>query len=191
VALTAAQPALFIDKDGTLVENVPYNVDPKLLCIMPGAGPALAALAQAGFALVIVTNQSGIARGLFARAQFDVLEQALRHQLLDGYGVTLTDVLLCPHSPDAKGMPACLCRKPAPGMLLRAARLHRLNLAASWMVGDTLDDVEAGHRAGCRAIFFDSGGETVWRRSPMREPDWSCSDWTALAGHLLSTQKQA
>jgi len=176
----ARRPALFIDKDGTLVENVPYNVDPARLRLMPGAGAVLARLAGAGFALVLVTNQSGIARGLFSHADFARLEQALRRQLLDASGVRLDGVLLCPHLPALDGHPACHCRKPAPGLLVRAAAQLQLDLARSWMIGDTLDDVEAGHRAGCRSLLFDSGGETQWRREPLRMPEHQVRHWAEV-----------
>jgi D-glycero-D-manno-heptose 1,7-bisphosphate phosphatase len=180
-----ARPALFIDKDGTLVENIPYNADPARLRFMPGALEALANLALAGYALVLVTNQSGLARGYFGRAQFKVLLDALQRRLWEEAGLRLDALMVCPHAPGPDGAPACLCRKPAPGMLTRAAREHRLDLPASWIVGDTLDDVEAGHRAGCRAALLDSGGETVWRRSPMRTPDLHCHSWAEFARELL------
>ncbi len=183
------RPCLFLDKDGTLVENVPYNVDPAKLRFMPGAGEALAQLREAGLALVIVTNQAGISKGLFTRAQFARLQEVLLRRLQDEFGVVIDDVAVCPHSPDAKGRPACLCRKPAPGMLIRTARAHHLDLARSWMVGDILDDVEAGHRAGARGLLFDSGGETEWRRSPLREPTATFTSWPALAAHLLEAMK--
>jgi histidinol-phosphate phosphatase family protein len=186
----AARPALFIDKDGTLVENVPYNADPARLRFMPGALEALADLALAGHALVLVTNQSGLARGYFGRAQLTVLLDALQYRLWDQAGLRLDALMVCPHAPGPDGAPACLCRKPAPGMLIRAAREHRLDLARSWIVGDTLDDVEAGHRAGCRAALLDSGGETVWRRSPMRTPDLHCHGWAELTRALLSRSRE-
>ncbi|MBB2487640.1 HAD-IIIA family hydrolase [Mitsuaria sp. WAJ17] len=179
-------PALFLDKDGTLVEDVPYNVDPAQLRFKPGAGGALARLAAAGFALVVITNQSGIGRGLFTRAAFDGLEQALRQRLRESDGVELDGLLLCPHLPDSVGAPACRCRKPAAGLLLQAATLLKLDLTRSWMVGDTLDDVEAGHRAGCRSLLLDNGGETVWRMSPLREPDHRIRQWSELEALLLA-----
>lgn len=182
----ALLPCLFIDKDGTLIENVPYNVDPAQVRFMPGVGAALARLQAAGLALVIATNQSGIARGYFSRAQFAQLQEALLQRLRDEAGVAIDDLMLCPHEPDALGRPACLCRKPAPGMLVGAARRLHLDLSRSWMVGDTLDDVEAGHRAGAGGLLFHSGGETVWRRSPLREPDAVFTDWDALATYLLA-----
>lgn len=178
------RPALFIDKDGTLIENVPYNADPALLRFMPGAGEALARLQRAGLALVIVTNQSGLARGYFTRAEFARYQQALVQRLQDEHGVTIDGFEVCPHGVGADGRPACLCRKPAPGMLIRAAHRHGIDLSRSWMVGDILDDVEAGHRAGAAGLLFDSGGETVWRRSPLREPDAVLRDWHGLADHI-------
>lgn len=182
---TRLRAGLFIDKDGTLIENVPYNVDPALLRFMPGAGEALAQLQAAGLALVIVTNQSGLARGRFTRAEFARLQHVLLQRLQDEFGVAIDDLVLCPHAPDADGRPACLCRKPAPGMLISMAQRHGLDLTRCWMLGDTLDDVEAGHRAGGGGLLFDSGGETVWRRSPLREPDAVFTDWAAVARYLL------
>ena len=182
----AGRPAVFIDKDGTLIDNVPYNVDPALLRFKPAACESLAALAAAGYALLIVTNQSGLAHGYFTRAQLVRLQGVLEQQLHAAAGVSLLDFVVCPHAPAPGGAPACLCRKPAPGMLLRAARKHGIDLSRSWMVGDTLDDVEAGHRAGCRTVHFDSGGETVWRRSPLRTPHVSCTAWDDVVHQVLS-----
>ncbi|OWQ48029.1 hypothetical protein CDL60_05415 [Roseateles noduli] len=182
----ALRPAVFVDKDGTLVEPDDAAIhDPSRLRLIPGAGEALARLSAAGLALVLVTNESGIARGAFTRVQFARLQGALLRRLKDEFGVVLDDVAVCPHGPDAQGRPACLCRKPAPGMLTRAARAHGLDLSRSWMVGDLLDDVEAGHRAGATGLLLDTGGETAWRRSPLREPAGVFSDWPSLADHLL------
>lgn len=178
------RPCLFIDKDGTLIEDVPCKADPVLQRFVPGAGEALAQLQAAGLALVIVTNQSGLARGRITRAEFARLQQVLLQRLQEQFGVNIDGVEVCPHSPDSQGRPACLCRMPAPGMLIRAAHRHGLDLTRSWMVGNTLDAVEAGHRAGAGGLLLDSGSETVWRRSPLREPDARFFDWAALATHV-------
>lgn len=189
-AVKPRRPALFIDKDGTLIENVPYNADPARLRFQPGACEALAACAAAGFALVVVSNQSGLALGRFTHGQFATLRAALRRRLRDEAGIELTGFYYCPHAPAPDGTPACGCRKPSPLLLHCAAIHHRLDLAQSWMVGDTLDDIEAGKRAGCRTILYDSGGETRWRDGPLRRPDVRHTDWdevvhTVLAAHRM------
>ncbi|MCK7497734.1 MAG: HAD family hydrolase [Comamonadaceae bacterium] len=180
------RPALFVDKDGTLVVDVPYNAEPAQVRWRLAVPQALAALARAGFAIVVVSNQRGIALGRFSAAQFDDLKRAMRQRLLDEAGVELTDFLHCPHDVDADGRPVCRCRKPEPGMLLDAAERHGLDLAASWMVGDTLDDVEAGRRAGRRAILYDSGGETLWQGGPLRTPHARLADWDEVVHRLIA-----
>lgn len=182
----ALRQAIFIDKDGTLVEDVPYDVDAQRLRFAPAAPQALAALANAGYAIVVVSNQSGIGRGLFSAEAFARLRAALEQRLRDEAGVVLTDFLHCPHAPCDDGLPQCACRKPEPGMLLEAARRHRIDLGASWIVGDTLDDIEAGHRAGCRGVLYGSGGETVWRLSPLRHPEARLTDWDEVVHRILA-----
>lgn len=179
------RPAVFIDQDGTLVQPGPAGAGAARPCFVPGAPAALAALAAAGHALIVVTHQSGLALGSFTRSQFARMQAALLRQLQQEAGVALQDFVVCPHAPGLAGRPACLCRKPAPGLLLRAARMHNLDLGASWMVGDVLDDVEAGRRAGCRALLLDRGSETAWRLTPMRQPHVRCSSWDEVASRIL------
>lgn len=179
----AERPAVFIDKDGTLIDNVPYNTDPALLQFKPAAIESLRALAAEGFALLVVTNQSGLARGYFTRTQFARLQAALEKQLRDA-GVELLDFLVCPHAPAPDGSPSCLCRKPAPGLLLRAARRHGIDLSRSWMVGDTLDDIEAGHRAGCRTVLLGDAAASDKPRTPLRHPDAHCDAWSDAARRI-------
>lgn len=180
--------AVFVDKDGTLVEDVPYNVDPARLRFTPAALVGLRALADAGYAVIVVTNQPGLATGRFTRREFAVLEAALCRRVRDESGVDITAVYCCPHAPSPGGTIGCLCRKPAPGMLRQAARAHRLDLAQCWMIGDILDDVEAGHRAGCRAILLDVGNETEWKLSPIRSPEARCADLAEAARFILSRE---
>jgi len=177
----AARRAVFLDKDGTLVRDVPYNVDPALLEFTPNALAGLDRLASAGFALFIVTNQPGLASGRFSRRDFAALEAALRARVEAECGVRIEGVFCCPHLPGGDGRPACLCRKPAPGLMRQAALAHGVDLGRSWMVGDILDDIEAGHRAGCQAILLDVGNETEWKLSPIRRPDAVCADLLAAA----------
>lgn len=177
-ARPASGRAVFIDKDGTLVENVPYNVDPAKVRFTPHAMDGLRLLAGRGYKLIVVTNQPGLAYGMFTRVQLTRLQLALT-EMMQREGVRLDDFYACPHAPGPAGpVPGCLCRKPAPGLLRQAARSHALDLSRCWMVGDILDDVEAGRRAGCRTVMLDVGHETVWRMSPLRTPH-------ARAAHLL------
>lgn len=173
--------AVFVDQDGTLIEDVPGNVDPSKLRLMPHAVDALRMLSQEGYLLVLVTNQPGLARGLFSRSAFAHLQASLV-ALLKESGVTIADTYVCPHAPaDAKLGAGCLCRKPAPGMLHQAALTHRIDLEKSWMIGDTLDDIEAGRRAGCRSVLLDVGNEAEWRMSPLREPQHRAVHWLEAA----------
>jgi len=180
--------AVFVDKDGTLVENIPYNVDPDLLRFTPSALVGLRALADVGYAIIVVTNQPGLATGRFTRREFAALERALCRRVRDESGVEIAAVYCCPHAPSPGGRIGCLCRKPAPGLLRQAARAHRLDLDRCWMVGDILDDVEAGHRAGCRAVLLDVGNETEWKLSPIRSPEARCADLADAARFILSSQ---
>ncbi|HUP05523.1 MAG TPA: HAD family hydrolase [Caldimonas sp.] len=177
---------VFIDKDGTLVVDVPYNVDPARLTFTPHALAGLQALQRAGYALVVVTNQPGLAAGRYSRAEFAKLQRALEERLRREAGIELAGFYTCPHAPAPSPALACLCRKPAPGMLRQAALARGFDLSSSWMIGDILDDIEAGHRAGCRAVLLDVGNETVWRRSPLREPDHRVADLHEAARVILA-----
>lgn len=183
--------AVFLDKDGTVLEDVPYNVDPRAVRLNEGAGEALSRLAAAGFALLIISNQSGVARGLFEERALSGVERRVS-ELLRDFGVTLTGFHYCPHHPEgevAGYSRECDCRKPRPGMLLSAARRHHIDLTQSWMVGDILDDVEAGCRAGCRSVLLNdsqtTGGESEWRAGPCRLPDLTAGSLAEAATLIL------
>lgn len=182
------KPAVFIDKDGTLVEDVPYNVDPSQIRFVAGAIGSLQRLQAAGFALIVVSNQAGLALGRFNQMALDRCLAWLR-ALLRHAGVELTGMFYCPHDPRgsvAAYRRACACRKPMPGLLHAAAQFHDVDLARSWMIGDILDDVEAGRRAGCRTVLLDVGHETQWQWSPWRRPDASAPNWEAAERAVLS-----
>jgi len=187
---TPPPPAIFLDKDGTLIEDVPYNADPDLIRLLPGAGEGARLLHDAGYALVVATNQSGIARGYFPMSAIAGVEARLRELLAP---VPLAGFYHCPHHPSgvvAEYATECDCRKPAPGMLLRAATELHLDLARSWMVGDILNDVEAGRRAGCRAALVDNGGETEWLPGPHRTPDLLAPDLLIAARLILEYETE-
>lgn len=163
--------ALFIDRDGTLVEPRHYPSRPDNLVLYPGVPSLLRRLRGAGFKLVVITNQSGLARGLFTEDDLGRMHDHLRAELARD-GVSIDAIYFCPHHIEGivpELAVACSCRKPEPGMLLRAASDLDVDLAASWFLGDILDDVEAGNRAGCRTILVDIGSEFA-PTTPVRRP---------------------
>jgi D-glycero-D-manno-heptose 1,7-bisphosphate phosphatase len=135
----------FLDRDGTLVRDTGYPHRLEDYALLPGAVAGARRLASAGFALAIVTNQSGLGRGLFPQADYERFQARLLADLAAG-GAPIAATFVCPHAPED----GCACRKPAPGLLLRARDTLGADLAASWMVGDGARDVEAARRAGCR-----------------------------------------
>ncbi len=152
-----ARPAVFLDRDGTLIEFVDYLADPALVRLVDGAGEVLRRINAAGFACVLVTNQAGVGRGFFPESAVHAVHDALAN-LLAAEDVTLDGIYYCPAAPAPAGVDDHPDRKPNPGMLLRAARDLNLDLAASWMVGDAVTDVHAGLNAGCRGnILLQSG----------------------------------
>jgi rfaE bifunctional protein nucleotidyltransferase chain/domain len=171
---------VFIDKDGTLVSDVPYNVDPDRIELGTGAKEALAMLQQAGYALVVVSNQSGVARGLFPETALGIVEEHIR-TLLSETRVSIDAFYWCTHGPNDR----CTCRKPAPGMLRQAEKELRLDLDRSWIIGDILHDVEAGHRAGCRSILLNAGNETEWMSGPGRDPEYIASTLIDAAEQII------
>jgi D-glycero-D-manno-heptose 1,7-bisphosphate phosphatase len=153
------RPAIFLDRDGVLIEDAHYVGSPDRVRLLPGAAESVAALNRAGWPVVVVTNQAGVARGLFPAAAVDVVHAHLR-SLLSGYRARVDAFYFCPHHPEAELEAlrvGCDCRKPRPGMLLQAAAELGLDLAASWMVGDRVSDLEAGAAAGARTILVRTG----------------------------------
>ncbi len=148
------QATVFMDRDNTLIEDPGYLSDPGAIRLLPGVELALKSLKQAGYALVVVTNQSGIARGLLTEEALKEIHTELRRQL-EEKGASFDAIYYCPYHPEGTVEAYAVdseLRKPKPGMLLQAAKEHVLDLAKSWMIGDSARDVEAGQRAGCRTI---------------------------------------
>jgi D-glycero-D-manno-heptose 1,7-bisphosphate phosphatase len=179
--------AVLFDKDGTLIENVPMNVDPALVRLTAGAPDALRRLGYAGFRIGVVSNQSGVAFGRFAEDALVGVERRLRELFAD-LDVSLDAFYYCPHHPDAtvsRFRQVCDCRKPASGLIERALRDLGADPADTWVVGDILDDIEAANRARCRNILFDSGGETEWVFSPRRIPEYVATEFDEVADIIL------
>lgn len=184
--------AVFLDKDGTLVHDVPYNVDPDRIRLAPGVAQGLRLLQDSGYRLVVVTNQSGVARGYFKEAELRRAFARLQ-ELLQQEQVTLDDIYYCPHHPQGSVAPyaiACDCRKPRPGLIVRAAYDHDIELGRSWFVGDILDDVEAGQRAGCRTVLINNGGETEWINGPYRTPHHIVSNLAHAARAIIKDRRR-
>jgi D-glycero-D-manno-heptose 1,7-bisphosphate phosphatase len=171
------QRALFLDRDGTLVHRRHYPSRPEELLLYDGITPELRSLQEAGFRLVVITNQAGIARGYFTETDLQQMHEYLAGELAQS-GVRLDGIYYCPHHPEGR-IPElavrCTCRKPQPGMLLRAASDLDLDLRSSWFLGDILDDIEAGKRAGCRTILVDLGTE-CFPEQQIRRPDFVARD---------------
>jgi D-glycero-D-manno-heptose 1,7-bisphosphate phosphatase len=189
---TRGGAAVFIDKDGTLLVDVPFNVDPDRMQFTDGAERALQALTRTGLPLIVVSNQSGIAHGLFEEQAMEAVERRLDDMFAD-CGAKLAGFYYCPHHPAGLLRAytcACACRKPEPGMLFRAAVEHAVEPSSSWMVGDILDDVEAGRRAGCTTILLDNGNETEWALSPRRTPHHAVGSLDEAASLIVSSHTQ-
>lgn len=147
------RPAIFLDRDGVIVENRDdYVRSPGDISFIPGALPALAKLASSPFAIVIVTNQAAVGRGLISLAEAEAINRFVTAEIVRAGG-RVDGAYLCPHRPDE----GCECRKPRPGLLLQAAAELNLDLKRSWMIGDALTDLQAGEAAGARPLLVLTG----------------------------------
>jgi D-glycero-D-manno-heptose 1,7-bisphosphate phosphatase len=149
--------AVFLDRDGVINQKAPTE-DEYVKCweemeILPGVAQAIAELNRAGFRVIVVTNQRGVAKGLLTIAELEAIHQRMSKHLAT-MGAVVHAIYYCPHELD----PPCTCRKPEPGMLLQAAHAHNIDLTASWMIGDSVKDVQAGRSAGCKTaqVVHDS-----------------------------------
>jgi D-glycero-D-manno-heptose 1,7-bisphosphate phosphatase len=142
--------AVFLDRDGVINRKAPegqYITRWEEWRFLPRVAEAIALLNHAGFLVIVISNQRCVAKGLISEDELKSLHQRMCRELA-GAGATIDDIYYCPH----ESRPRCDCRKPAPGMLLAAAQAHHIDLASSWMVGDSDHDVEAGRSAGCKTV---------------------------------------
>ena len=142
--------AVFLDRDGTIIRDEHYLDDPDRLHILPGVREALSLAKDAGFLLVVISNQSGIGRGIISERDARRVHRRFVEQFKKA-GITFDAVKYCPHAPND----GCTCRKPSPSLLREVATELDLDLSESYMIGDKISDVAAGRRAGCRTILFD------------------------------------
>ncbi len=148
--------AVFFDRDGTVIEDLAYNASTEKIFLLPGAADSLRRLQDAGYLIVIITNQSGVGRGYY---QEDIVhgQHETLSRLLNEAGVAVATYRHCPHAPED----GCNCRKPEPGMILDAAEELAVELQQSWMIGDKESDVLAGHNAGCRSILIGDATDSA------------------------------
>jgi histidinol-phosphate phosphatase family protein len=149
-------------------------------------------LQDAGYLLIVVSNEPGVAQGRVPASALTLVEARI-DELLAPYGVVISGYFWCTHHPAGArvvGATACTCRKPRPGLLLEAAGIQRIAREQSWMIGDILDDVEAGVRAGCRAVLVDRGGETRWRAGRLRTPSAIVYDFADAAAFIVNGQRK-
>ena len=157
-------PAVFLDRDGTIIHDADYCSRPDQVRIFDGTTAALRQLKKAGYKIIVITNQSGIGRGFFSEKDYRVVEAEVSRQI----GKDLIDA--SDFCPDVPGQPS-KCRKPAPGMVRQAAREHDVDLSRSFLIGDKEIDAECAHNAGVRAIRVRTGFDKM--------TDGSCADWVA------------
>jgi D-glycero-D-manno-heptose 1,7-bisphosphate phosphatase len=165
----AGRPAVFLDRDGTIIEDADYLTDPEQIRILPGVLSALKRLRDSGYLLIVVTNQSAIARGWLTEDGLKEVHSELDRRLHAG-GAHVDAYYCCPHLPEGtvpRYAVACDCRKPKPGLLNRAAQEWDVDMGSSFMVGDSVRDAEAGRHAGCRSILVGSAPESAeWPSAP-------------------------
>jgi D-glycero-D-manno-heptose 1,7-bisphosphate phosphatase len=183
--------AVFLDRDGTVTEEVGYLTNVDMLRMIPGAGAAIRKLNQSGFKVVLVTNQSGVARGYFPESLVHEAHERLTG-MLKSEGARLDGIYYCPHHPTAgksQYTTVCDCRKPATGLLDRAAKELNIDLSGSYMVGDKWSDVELAHNAGANAVLVQTGfahddpGNV--RPEQVDDPDFTAHDLAEAAEWIL------
>lgn len=174
--------AIFLDRDGVINEEVNYLSNPDDFKIIPGSLEALKILKQKGFLLIVITNQAGIARGYFTKESLNQIHDRMR-DVLNKSNLTLDDIFVCPHHPDFTG--SCDCRKPKPGMILAAQKKYNIDLDNSYMVGDTLKDIETGLAANCKTVLVLTGyGLEECKKIAGIKPDFICENLLEFAKNL-------
>jgi D-glycero-D-manno-heptose 1,7-bisphosphate phosphatase len=177
--------AAFLDRDGVINRKAPTE-DEYVTCweemqILPGVAQAIALLNRAGFLAIVVSNQRSVAKGLITEAELNSIHRRMCDELARA-GATIDGVYYCPHELE----PPCDCRKPQPGMLLRAARIHDIDMSASWMIGDSDKDVQAGKNAGCRTVrvlrsYETRNGRGNWVARSLLEATHKILQWEKTA----------
>ncbi len=189
--------AVFLDRDGVVTADVHLLTTAEQLLLLPGVPAALRSLKDAGFLLLLVTNQTVVARGLITEGQLDQIHQRLQAMLQAAGAPPMDGIYVCPHHPRAtlaEYRVACDCRKPRAGLLRRAAKEWNLHLPGCFMIGDRITDIAAGAQAGCRTVLVETGQhlapaiETVEPVDLKTVPDWACADLSAAVRWIREAQ---
>jgi len=179
--------AVFLDRDGTINVEKDYLCRPEEFTFIPGAPQAIRALKDAGFLVIVVSNQSGVARGYFGPAEVEALHAHMQSELAP-FATAIDAFYYCPHHPLAGVAPYrvdCDCRKGRPGMLLQAAREYGIDLSRSFMIGDKAADIEAGQAAGCTSVLVLTGYGAETALKTNLTPFAICADLGAAAAAIL------
>lgn len=184
--------AVFLDRDGTMIQQVELMHRVGQLKILPGTSKAIRLLNNRGIPVFVVTNQPVVARGISSEEQVDLVHEELKRRL-GKRGAHIDDIYYCPHHPNAtlaRYREKCACRKPEPGMILQAARQYDIDLCRSVMIGDSSQDIEAGRRAGVHTILVKTGhgGKDPWQYGAV--PDWTARNLLEAAQKWLSVNRQ-
>jgi D-glycero-D-manno-heptose 1,7-bisphosphate phosphatase len=185
---SAPRPGVFLDRDGTIAEEVGYLNHLSRFRLLPCAADSIWRLNEAGYPVIVVTNQSGVGRGYFPESLVHEVHQLMLQQLAAA-GARLDGIYYCPHTANHP----CECRKPKTGMLTQAAQEHAIDLARSFVVGDRYSDIELARRAGARSIFVRTGygeGEYLWNASKWTvQPDFVATDLGDAVSWILKAAK--
>ena len=181
-------PAVFLDRDGVINKDIGYFSDPKKLAIFRSSLEGLRALQEAGFMLIVVTNQSGIARGLISEKDVQNLHDVMQHAFQKD-GIFISGIIYCPHHP-TEGINAyrtnCKCRKPSPGMIFQAAEKFNIDLNQSYLVGDRFSDIQAGINAGLKSsILLESKHEIS--QEEISKASTFCQDLAEAASWIIGS----
>ncbi|MCL4499486.1 MAG: D-glycero-beta-D-manno-heptose 1,7-bisphosphate 7-phosphatase [Chloroflexi bacterium] len=179
--------AVFIDRDGTINAEVGYLGKIDALALLPGAIKAIQHLSEVGLDVFIVTNQAGVARGYFDEEVIRAIHRKLAEELAQA-GAFVRAIYYCPHHPDfpGDGCGTCSCRKPLPGMLFMAAADYGIDLSESFMVGDTVKDIETGRNAGCKSVLVLTGYGKEEKEKLTVRPDFIAEDLLGAAEWIIS-----
>ena len=172
--------AVFIDRDGTIARDVPYCSKPEDFELLPDVIEGICALNQAGYKIVIITNQSGVGRGYFTEEMLGRIHEKMIDDFKKG-NARIDGIYYCPHHPSAN----CDCRKPKPTMFLRAAKDLNIDFNHSYMVGDMSQDIEAGQKVGCKTVFVEGGSQPA--DTPLdTQPDYFVGSFAEAVEWILA-----